>query len=56
MKNEARFRMVELRDPARYEQLLRAAEDHVRRRHSIYEQLAGLRVTVQASEPPRGTG
>jgi pyruvate-ferredoxin/flavodoxin oxidoreductase len=43
MEQEARFRMVELRDPDRFTQLVHAAEDAVRDRHALYEQLAELR-------------
>jgi pyruvate-ferredoxin/flavodoxin oxidoreductase len=42
MKNEGRFRMVELKDPKRYARLLESAERHAAGRHAIYEQLAGL--------------
>jgi pyruvate-ferredoxin/flavodoxin oxidoreductase len=44
MKNEGRFRMVELEDPKRYAELLVAAERHVSARHAILEQLAGFHV------------
>ena len=44
MKNEGRFRMVELKDPARYAKLLEAAERYVIERHAMYENLAGLKV------------
>ncbi len=44
MKNEGRFRMVEMRDPARYAQLLEAAEQHATRRRAVYEQLAKIQV------------
>jgi pyruvate-ferredoxin/flavodoxin oxidoreductase len=42
MKNEGRFRMVELKDPKRYARLLESAERYAAGRHAIYEQLAGL--------------
>jgi pyruvate-ferredoxin/flavodoxin oxidoreductase len=45
MKNEGRFRMVELKDPKRYQMLLEHAERYVVERHAMYEHLAGLRVT-----------
>ena len=45
MKNEGRFRMVELKDPKHYAELLAAAERYSANRHAIYEQLAGLHVT-----------
>ncbi|WLD12837.1 pyruvate:ferredoxin (flavodoxin) oxidoreductase [Planctellipticum variicoloris] len=44
MEEEARFRMVELRDPERYEQLVQAAEQAAAERRSLYLQLAGIRV------------
>lgn len=42
MEQEARFRMVELRDPERYSQLLQAAEQAAVERRSLYLQLAGI--------------
>ncbi|HVC98062.1 MAG TPA: thiamine pyrophosphate-dependent enzyme [Pirellulales bacterium] len=44
MEEEARFRMVELRDPDRYEHLVRAAEQAALERRSLYLQLAGIRL------------
>jgi len=49
MKNEGRFRMVELKDPKRYAALVQAAERNAFERRGIYEQLAGLRVPVEAN-------
>ncbi len=49
MQNEARFRMVELRDPARYAMLLEAARDGVRQRHALYEQLSRIHVPAETS-------
>jgi pyruvate-ferredoxin/flavodoxin oxidoreductase len=43
MEQEARFRMVEIRDPERFTMLVRGAEDAVRDRHALYEQLAAIR-------------
>lgn len=43
MEEEARFRMVELRDPARYNRLVEAAEESVQQRRSLYLQLAGVK-------------
>jgi pyruvate-ferredoxin/flavodoxin oxidoreductase len=40
MEHEARFRMVELRSPERYAELLAGAHEAVRQRWSLYEQLA----------------
>ena len=47
MEHEARFRMVELRDPDRYRQLVTAAEQAVQERHQLYEQLANIHLTVR---------
>ena len=44
MEEEARFRMVELRDPDRYERLVNAAEVAAKERRSLYLQLAGIRI------------
>ncbi len=52
MEQEARFRMVELRDPDRFARLVRAAEDAVRERHALYEQLAEVRYPTDAGDPP----
>lgn len=46
MEEEARFRMVELRDPQRYERLVAAAEDAAQQRRSLYLQLAGVRIDL----------
>jgi pyruvate-ferredoxin/flavodoxin oxidoreductase len=43
MEQEARFRMVELRDPERFARLVDAAEAAARDRHALYEQLARIR-------------
>ncbi len=50
MKNEGRFRMVELQDPKRYAMLVHAAEQNALERRGVYEQLAGLRVPVETKE------
>jgi pyruvate-ferredoxin/flavodoxin oxidoreductase len=42
MREEARFRMVELRDPERFDHLVRAAERGVTTRHALYQQLAQI--------------
>jgi pyruvate-ferredoxin/flavodoxin oxidoreductase len=57
MEEEARFRMVELKDPDRYKMLVAAAERHVAERRLVYEQLAALRVAAVAptsKEPSHG--
>jgi pyruvate-ferredoxin/flavodoxin oxidoreductase len=51
MRNESRFRMVERADPARFKKFLEDAQEAARRRYSVYEQLAGIKVEV-AQEPP----
>jgi pyruvate-ferredoxin/flavodoxin oxidoreductase len=40
MESEARFRMVELRDPERFAMLVDAARDAVKQRRALYEQLS----------------
>jgi pyruvate-ferredoxin/flavodoxin oxidoreductase len=54
-RNEARFRMVEKQDPARYKDLLAHAQSEATRRFAVYQQLAGLTVP-QASETAAQTG
>ncbi len=44
MKQEARFRMVELRDPERYQRLVHAAQQAADERHALYQQLAQIRL------------
>ncbi len=44
MEEEARFRMVELKDPARYERLVAAAARAVKERHAVYAELAKIQV------------
>jgi pyruvate-ferredoxin/flavodoxin oxidoreductase len=44
MKNEGRFRMVALKDPKRYEELVAASEANALRRRAVYEQLAAIHV------------
>ncbi|NMT62517.1 pyruvate:ferredoxin (flavodoxin) oxidoreductase [Marinobacter orientalis] len=42
MQEEARFRMLELRDPERYEQLVAAASEAAKEQRELYMQLAGI--------------
>ncbi|MBX3126312.1 MAG: pyruvate:ferredoxin (flavodoxin) oxidoreductase [Polyangiaceae bacterium] len=49
METEARFRMVELRDPARYAHLVDAARDAARQRRALYEQLAQIHLPKEKS-------
>jgi pyruvate-ferredoxin/flavodoxin oxidoreductase len=53
-RNEARFRMVAQQDPARYRQLLAAAEVEVRRTLDLYAQMA--RVDSAAAPAAAATG
>jgi pyruvate-ferredoxin/flavodoxin oxidoreductase len=52
MEQEARFRMVQLRDPDRFTRLVRAAEDAVQDRHTLYEQFAQVRYPDHRSSAP----
>lgn len=47
MQEEARFRMVQLSDPDRYQQLVRLAEKAVHERHAIYAQLAQIQIPLE---------
>jgi pyruvate-ferredoxin/flavodoxin oxidoreductase len=49
MKNEGRFRVVELRDPKRYAALLAAADEHAARRIMLYERLAAVQLDEKES-------
>ena len=42
MEQEARFRMVELRSPERYQQLVAAARDAVKQRRALYDQMSRI--------------
>ncbi len=42
MRNEGRFKMVELRDPKRYQMLVEAATEHAARHRALYEQIATI--------------
>jgi hypothetical protein len=44
MRNEGRFRIVELQDSKRFERLVRSAQEQAERRLSYYSQLAGIRL------------
>jgi pyruvate-ferredoxin/flavodoxin oxidoreductase len=50
MRNESRFRTIERADPARYKRFLEESESAARRRYSVYQQLAGITVPMDA--PP----
>jgi pyruvate-ferredoxin/flavodoxin oxidoreductase len=56
MRGEGRFRMVEKSDPERYRRLLDAAQKEARRRHAVYQQLAGLTVPTGDGERPSAAG
>jgi pyruvate-ferredoxin/flavodoxin oxidoreductase len=44
MRNEARFRVVERTDPARFRRFLKDAHEAAQKRYALYEQLAGITV------------
>ena len=46
LAQEARFRMVELRSPARYRLLLHAAREAVRQRRALYERLSEIHLPI----------
>ena len=47
-RNEARFRMVEAENPARFKRLLGAAEREIARRFRLYEEIARIRPEADA--------
>jgi pyruvate-ferredoxin/flavodoxin oxidoreductase len=49
LQNEARFRMIERADPARYKAFVAASQAAAQKRYAVYQQLAG--VTVPVIEP-----
>jgi pyruvate-ferredoxin/flavodoxin oxidoreductase len=50
MEHEARFRMVELRSPDRYAELVSAARHAAHQRRSLYEQLARVHFPVEGHD------
>ena len=50
MAGEGRFRMVELADPQRYRELLKAAERDVAMRRAMYEHLQSLRIQAPGAK------
>jgi pyruvate-ferredoxin/flavodoxin oxidoreductase len=46
MRNEGRFRAVELQNPERFARLVQSAEQQAEQRLSLYQQLAGIKVPV----------
>jgi pyruvate-ferredoxin/flavodoxin oxidoreductase len=55
MRNEARFRMIERADPARYKTFLVESQAAAERRYAVYQQLAGITVPVVAGQLDEGT-
>ncbi len=51
MEDEARFRMIELRDPERYDFLVGAAEQAAVARRALYLQVAGIHLDTAEQEP-----
>ena len=54
MRNEARFRVVERTDPARFKGFLKEAQEAAQKRYAVYEQLAGITVP-QVAKPRKKT-
>ena len=52
MRNEARFRMAEMVDPARFKHMLSSAAAHTAHRVAIYQQLAGIKVDADVRPLP----
>ncbi|MDF1628800.1 MAG: pyruvate:ferredoxin (flavodoxin) oxidoreductase [Alcanivoracaceae bacterium] len=50
MENEARFRMVELRSPQRYAELLSAARHGVQQKRSLYRQLSNIHLPAESTD------
>ncbi|GAA0844958.1 pyruvate:ferredoxin (flavodoxin) oxidoreductase [Marinobacter szutsaonensis] len=55
MQEEARFRMLELRDPERYEKLVAAATEAAHDQRELYKQLAGIHFEPH-EDPESGEG
>ena len=53
MRNESRFRVVERTDPARFKAFLKEAQEAARRRYSIYQQLADIKVPIDGAAEDR---
>jgi pyruvate-ferredoxin/flavodoxin oxidoreductase len=56
MRNEARFRVVERTDPARFKGFLKEAQEAAQKRYAVYEQLAGITVPQVGGSPEEDTG
>jgi len=54
MRNEARFRMIERADPARYKHFLKESQAQAERRFSVYQQLAGISVPFKEATDDNG--
>jgi pyruvate-ferredoxin/flavodoxin oxidoreductase len=50
MRNDARFRMIERSDPARYKHFLKESQAQAERRYNVYQQLAGISVPFEAKD------
>ncbi|HEX5069224.1 MAG TPA: pyruvate:ferredoxin (flavodoxin) oxidoreductase [Vicinamibacterales bacterium] len=51
LRNEARFRMVERADPARYKKFVAQSQAAAEKRYAVYQQLAGITVPVIETKP-----
>jgi pyruvate-ferredoxin/flavodoxin oxidoreductase len=49
-RNETRFRMVERKDPERFQRLMARSQIELRNRFSVYEQLAAMQLPAGATE------
>jgi pyruvate-ferredoxin/flavodoxin oxidoreductase len=54
MRNEARFRVIERTDPARFKRFVKESQEAAQQRYAVYQQLAGItvpRIEAGADEP-----
>jgi hypothetical protein len=54
MRNEARFRVIERTDPARFKEFVRQSQKAAEQRYAVYHQMAGI--TVPQGEPREDSG
>ncbi len=54
MRNEARFRVIERTDPARFKEFVRQSQKAAEQRYAVYHQMAGI--TVPQGEPRDAEG
>jgi len=56
MRNEARFRMIERADPARFKYFLEEAQAAATRRYAGYQQLAQITLPARTSDGAQADG